>query len=115
MQILYLSYAESRRIYGRDTYPKCSRFIKEIPSNKIQEIRMGATISRPVSQTKSGYSLGQKKMSFELGQRVSHVKFGEGIVLQVEGEGAQERVQVNFTSVGMKWLMLAYAKLEAIG
>ena len=115
MQILYLSYAESRRIYGRDTYTKCSRFNKEIPSNKIQEIRMGATISRPVSQTKSGYSLGQKKMSFELGQRVSHVKFGEGIVLQVEGEGAQERVQVNFTSVGMKWLMLAYAKLEAIG
>jgi DNA helicase-2/ATP-dependent DNA helicase PcrA len=42
------------------------------------------------------------------------VKFGEGVVLQVEGEGAQERVQVNFTDVGMKWLMLAYAKLNEI-
>ncbi len=114
MQVLYLSYAESRRIYGRDTYPTCSRFIKEIPSEQIQEIRMGATISRPVSVAKSGRSSRLQKTAFQLGQRVSHAKFGEGVVLQVEGEGAQERVQVNFTAVGMKWLMLAYAKLEAI-
>jgi DNA helicase-2/ATP-dependent DNA helicase PcrA len=41
-------------------------------------------------------------------------KFGEGMVLQVEGEGAQERVQINFVEVGMKWLMLAYASLETL-
>ena len=28
--------------------------------------------------------------------------------------GAQARVQVNFTSEGTKWLMLGYAKLEAV-
>ena len=49
-----------------------------------------------------------------MGQRVSHAKFGEGVVLQMEGEGAQERVQVNFEQVGMKWLMMAYAKLETL-
>ena len=48
----------------------------------------------------------------KLGQRVHHAKFGEGVILQIEGEGAQERVEINFKQVGVKWLMLAYAKLS---
>ena len=49
---------------------------------------------------------------YQLGQRVRHEKFGEGVVLQVDGDGAQERVQINFANAGMKWLMLSYAKLD---
>jgi DNA helicase-2/ATP-dependent DNA helicase PcrA len=51
---------------------------------------------------------------YKLGQRVGHAKFGEGVVLQMEGEGAQERVQINFKPAGVKWLMLAYAKLDIL-
>lgn len=40
--------------------------------------------------------------------------FGEGTILNFEGAGAQARVQVNFESEGSKWLMLGYAKLEAL-
>jgi DNA helicase-2/ATP-dependent DNA helicase PcrA len=47
-----------------------------------------------------------------LGRRVRHGKFGEGVVLTVEGQGPQARVQVNFESQGSKWLMLQYANLE---
>jgi len=36
------------------------------------------------------------------------------VVLQLEGSGAQERVQINFKQVGVKWLMLAYANLEVV-
>ena len=43
-----------------------------------------------------------------------HEKFGDGVVLQTEGEGEQERVQINFRNAGIKWLMLAYAKLDLI-
>jgi hypothetical protein len=49
-----------------------------------------------------------------LGARVRHGKFGEGVVLNVEGQGAQARVQVNFESQGTKWLMLQYANLEPV-
>jgi DNA helicase-2/ATP-dependent DNA helicase PcrA len=49
-----------------------------------------------------------------LGARVRHAKFGEGVVLNVEGQGAQARVQVNFEAQGTKWLMLQYANLEAV-
>ena len=51
---------------------------------------------------------------FSLGQPVRHALFGEGVILSFEGSGAQARVQVNFASEGSKWLMLAYAKLEAL-
>ena len=40
--------------------------------------------------------------------------FRSGVILNFEGAGAQARVQVNFTSEGTKWLMLGYAKLQAL-
>jgi DNA helicase-2/ATP-dependent DNA helicase PcrA len=52
--------------------------------------------------------------AFALGQRVRHGKFGEGVVLSLEGDGAHARVHVNFAAAGAKWLVVAYANLEAI-
>ncbi|MGZ8239754.1 MAG: 3'-5' exonuclease, partial [Methylobacter sp.] len=114
MQRLYLTYAESRRLYGRETYPRPSRFLREIPSEHIQEVRMRATVSHPVTSAKPKAQSLQMEGKYKLGQRVSHAKFGEGMVLQMEGAGAQERVQINFKQVGIKWLMLAYAQLDAL-
>ena len=113
MQQLYITHAESRRLYGKETYPRPSRFLKEIPAEFIQEIRIRANVSRPVTAIKKKSSI-QQVGTYKLGQRVSHVKFGEGVVLQMEGEGAQERVQINFHGVGLKWLMLSYAKLDVL-
>jgi DNA helicase-2/ATP-dependent DNA helicase PcrA len=51
---------------------------------------------------------------FRMGQSVFHNKFGEGVVLTLEGNGADARVQVNFGRHGTKWLMLSVAKLTQI-
>ena len=114
MQQLYLTYAESRRLYGRESYPRPSRFLREIPAEFIQEVRMRATISRPVTAVKPKAVSLQTAGSYKPGQGVSHAKFGEGVVLQLEGSGAQERVQINFKQVGIKWLMLAFANLDVV-
>jgi DNA helicase-2/ATP-dependent DNA helicase PcrA len=111
---LYLTHAESRRLYGKDNYPSPSRFLREIPPESLQEIRMRANVSRPVTAGNASNSFTQKTSKYRLGQSVRHEKFGEGVVLQTEGEGEQERVQINFRNAGIKWLMLAYAKLEII-
>jgi DNA helicase-2/ATP-dependent DNA helicase PcrA len=50
-----------------------------------------------------------------LGQQVRHQKFGDGVVTNCEGQGSHARVQVNFSSAGSKWLVLAYANLENVG
>lgn len=115
MQYLYLCYAESRRLYGRETYPRQSRFLREIPSECIQEVRLRAEVSRPVTAVKPKAGVGALAVGkYRQGQRVSHIKFGEGVVLQAEGAGEQERVQINFKQVGIKWLMLAYATLDIL-
>ena len=49
-----------------------------------------------------------------VGQSVFHNKFGEGVVLTLEGNGPDARVQVNFGRHGTKWLMLSVAKLTPI-
>ena len=113
MQQLYLSYAESRRLHGSDSYPLPSRFLREIPAELIQEVRLGAQVSRPVYQP-SPTRFDEPNTNFKLGQRVAHPKFGDGVVLNAEGSGGNTRVQVNFESSGVKWLILAYANLEPL-
>ena len=120
MQKLVISYAETRRLYGSETYNKVSRFVREIPPQLVQEVRLSNSVTRPFnsSSSMSGSSLfagsAVPDTGFNLGQRVRHSLFGEGTILNFEGAGAQARVQVNFEDEGSKWLMLGYAKLEAL-
>ncbi len=112
MKQLYITYAESRRLYGKESYSRPSRFLKEIPPEFIQEIRIRANINKPVSTPRKKSSSAKRDGTYKVGQKVSHAKFGEGVVLQTEGEGGQEKVQINFSRVGLKWLVLSYAKLD---
>jgi DNA helicase-2/ATP-dependent DNA helicase PcrA len=59
-------------------------------------------------------SAGSGQPGMNLGARVRHGKFGEGVILNLEGNGAHARVQVNFEQQGTKWLMLQYANLEPV-
>ncbi len=114
MQQLYLSHAESRRLHGSDSYPMPSRFLREMPLDLVEEIRSRPDISRPVITPAGGFNMAVETTGFALGQRVSHPKFGHGVVLNAEGQGRSARVQVNFEQVGAKWLVVAYANLQAI-
>jgi DNA helicase-2/ATP-dependent DNA helicase PcrA len=113
MRQLYLSYAETRRWYGQESYNTVSRFVREIPANCLKEVRIKANISRPLSANMSHASDGHET-GLLLGQRVMHSVFGQGIVLNIEGQGSNARVQVNFDDEGSKWLVAAYANLEAV-
>ena len=124
-QKLTLTYAESRRLHGEETLTRPSRFLREIPEELLEEIRMQGEVRR------GSFSLGKSmdnrdiigglhdsgKVSgtdISLGQRVKHPKFGEGVVLNYEGKGPNARVQINFDDVGGKWLVMSYARLEVI-
>ncbi len=117
MQQLYLTHAESRRLYGREEYPMPSRFLREIPPELIEEVRGGGITRtgqpRASSIPATGSGAAATAGGFHLGQQVMHPKFGSGVVLNSEGSGASARIQVNFESAGAKWLVLAYARLQA--
>ncbi|MFM2486050.1 DNA helicase II [Celerinatantimonas yamalensis] len=117
MRKLYLCHAESRRLYGKESFHSRSRFIRELPQDCLEEIRLTTQVSQPMSAGRFSSSAEQDSFDstgLRLGQRVLHPKFGEGVILQYEGSGAQSRVQVQFADVGSKWLVVAYAKLQAI-
>ncbi|WP_038175608.1 MULTISPECIES: DNA helicase II [Vibrio] len=114
---LYITYAEMRRLYGQDKYHKPSRFIRELPENCLDEVRMKAQVSRPTSSGRFSQTVVKESFNetgFSLGSRVMHPKFGEGTIINFEGSGPQSRVQVAFNGEGIKWLVTAYAKLEML-
>ena len=113
-QQVILSHAERRRLHGSETYCLPSRFIREIPAELIEELRPKSGAVPAVSAVAPDMDYGRASGTLRLGQHVRHASFGEGIVLNYEGQGSHARVQVNFERAGTKWLVVAYAKLEAV-
>jgi DNA helicase II / ATP-dependent DNA helicase PcrA len=124
MRQLYVTYAEQRRMHGVDSYGAPSRFLAEIPAALVEEVRPRVQVSRPAYSPPQRATVAAPRGpqrytddspgSLRLGQRVRHPKFGDGVVLGVEGQGANARIQVNFERQGTKWLMLGYANLESV-
>lgn len=126
MKKLYITYAESRRLFGSESFNSPSRFIKEIPPECLEEVRLRSQVSRPVSLQRPDYQVERQKaqssflnqqasvVNVSMGDRVKHPVFGEGLVINYEGQGPQARVQVNFDDEGSKWLVLSFAKLEVL-
>ena len=116
MKKLYLTHAESRRLHGSDVFNPASRFLKEIPSVFIEEIRPRASVTTSyVRKPKKSTMDFKEEVGIGLGQKVVHPTFGLGVVLNYEGSGESARVQINFEKAGSKWLVLAFAKLEMLG
>ncbi|MBU0455848.1 MAG: DNA helicase II, partial [Gammaproteobacteria bacterium] len=111
---LFLTHAQARRLHGHESIQRPSRFLQEIPSELLLEIRKTTRVSKPLTtkttsrpQTHQAAWMKQQAnmLGIKLGQRVSHPKFGEGVVLEIEGAGDQAHIQVRFKSCGIKWLV----------
>jgi DNA helicase-2/ATP-dependent DNA helicase PcrA len=113
---LYLSFAQSRLLHGQTRYGIASRFFHEIPEPLMR--RVNVSLKFQVSSLKShaeNFKLQTSNFkpdfSWRVGQSVIHPSFGAGVIVSAEGRGPDARVQVNFRTSGLKWLMLEYAKL----
>ena len=104
-ETLTMTYALSRRLHGSEHRAGPSRFVREIPTDLIDEIRVGGVYL----SAKANIAV---EKGFAIGQSVFHKVFGNGVILGVEGMGGNSRVQVNFEDSGTKWLVTSYAGLE---
>ncbi|HEU0225516.1 MAG TPA: DNA helicase II [Steroidobacteraceae bacterium] len=135
MQRLYLTHAESRRIYGHTSYRDPSRFLSELPPEALEDVRPRISVSRPLytapgpaivrrgpaaeaaetrRRSRAAAPIAGEDAPMRLGARVRHPKFGEGTILRFEGAGESRQVHVNFEQAGQKWLMYELARLEQI-
>ena len=125
---LYLLLAQSRMLHGQTRYNVPSRFFRELPEALLQRVnhtrqapvyaRQGSSSygapARSLSGQSTAPSLQSRDFPWRIGQAVTHAKFGAGVIVNAEGSGDDARVQVNFRDSGLKWLALAYARLEAV-
>jgi DNA helicase-2/ATP-dependent DNA helicase PcrA len=120
---LYLSSTQTRMLHGQTRYAAPSQFLAELPPECLKYL------SRPPAAEgaradaafwREGFAPFGRAASLDatqpgglkLGMNVRHAKFGFGVIIGAEGCGDDARVEVNFGSAGIKWLALAYAKLE---
>lgn len=114
-QTLYLLYTEQRFLYGQEMMQRPSRFLSELPTDCIEEVRARSNRITPgLTSLSSRTDSDINETGLATGQQVMHQKFGPGVVVDTEGAGKNARVQVNFKHAGSKWLVLAYAKLEVL-
>jgi len=125
MQKLYLTHAETRRLHGKEVFPRPSRFLRELPPHLLEEVRASGLVRRGIAGGRGGdaaaaFAIPARQSGVEvasgirLGSRVRHARFGDGMVTNYEGSGESARVQVNFEFAGQKWLVLAFANLEVV-
>lgn len=138
-QRLYLTFSQTRLLHGQTRYHIKSRFFDELPEATLKWLTprnqgFGSGFARDYQQAwQRGSGLGsvvgagrveptpsfvsQKQKDehgLRVGQSVFHNKFGEGVIVTLEGSGADARAQVNFGRHGMKWLALSVAKLTPV-
>ncbi|AEI74695.1 DNA helicase II [Candidatus Moranella endobia PCVAL] len=113
MKKLTITYAVTRRMYGKTVYHRPSRFIGELPQACVKKACLHASgIKSTTRYQRISTVLSKNNSSFTIGQLVRHPTFGEGKVVNMEGSGEHSRLQIAFPDYGIKWLVASYAQLE---
>jgi DNA helicase II / ATP-dependent DNA helicase PcrA len=119
---IYLVHAFRRNLMGKSTVNKASRFLSDIPRNlvaggdlwKAEESHLGS--DQKPGRVKSSEPLPTAfQPDLKAGDHVHHTQFGEGVVVSCSPKANDSEVVVAFNGVGVKKLLLSFARLEKAG
>ena len=96
--ILYLTNAKRRMLYGKDTMNMPSRFIDEIDKRYLEESSNGVKVQEKIN-VKEAYSKSENN-EIKVGDIIKHDSLGTGVVVNMNGD----LIEVAF-KVGVKKLM----------
>ena len=137
MERCYLTNARQRFRNGQTQFSSPSRFLKDIDTCYVQQTQTMSTFPQPTIKVQSSApsfssslssSSKLKSVSKQVGgntsktrrevrsewkkqDRVVHKVFGAGLVLDVYHENDNDKIDIQFDTVGKKTLLLTYAKL----
>ncbi|KIX90472.1 ATP-dependent DNA helicase PcrA [Staphylococcus microti] len=123
-EVLYLTHATSRMLFGKPQANKRSRFLDEIPTDLLETPKPRTPITpnkRPASTKKRGFSqrtTGTKvgaattTTDWKIGDKVIHKSWGEGMVSNVNVKGETVELDIIFKSEGPKRLIAQFAPLQ---
>ncbi|MEA3459542.1 MAG: 3'-5' exonuclease, partial [Chloroflexota bacterium] len=101
---LCLVHTFRRTLFGDSEVREPSRFLKDIPPHLVEGAQWRS----------EGAPEGVLSLRFKPGDRVRHPLFGEGIVVESKLLGDDEEVSVAFEEMGIKRLLVSFARLKKI-
>jgi DNA helicase-2/ATP-dependent DNA helicase PcrA len=119
-EIIHLTSAARRRVFGKEERPVPSRFITDIPKELIElksyyGVSYGGFGARdyPVEKRARAEEPRQSRSAgnggrYKVGQRIEHPSFGQGTIKSVEGTGENAKVTVSFPGYGTKKIIASY-------
>jgi len=119
-EMIHLTSAARRRVFGKEERPVPSRFITDIPKELIElKNYYGAPYGGfgardyPVEKRESAEEPRQGRGAgnggrYKVGQRIEHPSFGQGTIKGVEGTGENAKVTVSFPRYGIKKIIASY-------
>jgi DNA helicase-2/ATP-dependent DNA helicase PcrA len=120
---IYLVHAFRRNLMGRSTVNKASRFLQDIPKNLVAggdfwqaaQSHLGSDFA-PAQVKNLSPQPEPKPPSPEVkaGDRVRHPIFGNGTIVSCTPKKGDTELTVAFNGVGIKKLLLSFAKLEKV-
>jgi len=135
---IFLSYVLSRYRWGKLVDSEKSRFIDEIKEEFLQNNVVQKSISRnfqsnpQYNKTGIRFKKPQRRPAanfvkiksstksnlfdnnLSMGNIVMHERFGKGVVVSIEGVGADKKAEIKFDKAGIKKLLLRFSKLKII-
>ncbi|MFH1620376.1 MAG: UvrD-helicase domain-containing protein [bacterium] len=109
---LFLSYAATRRIFGKAYTNLASRFILESRTVPETAAKPGEEDFHIIAEP---YQLSASRQGRILkGQKVRHPVFGTGKIISQSGSGEAAKVTIFFDRGGIQTFMLRYAPLELL-
>lgn len=123
---LFISNATTRTVFGKTSGHLPSRFIEEIPSELVDDLRPKRKIpddikrhvpshmsvsSRPVIKP---IVRNQEVEDWQVGDTANHTKWGEGKVINVAGTGANVKLTIEFPTQGVRMLMAKFAPVKKV-
>lgn len=105
---LYLSNARKRMLYGKENLTVPSRFLKEIPSDLIEETESSVKQEKKIDKTKMFYDEDQ---DYKVGEVVVHTIYGKGIIVGVDDKFLSVAFNKNF---GIKKLMKNHSSIKKV-
>lgn len=105
---LYLSNARKRMLYGKENLTIPSRFLKEIPSELIEETSASVKSEKKIDKTKVFYD---EEQEYQVGQVVMHTIYGRGVVVGIDDKFVSIAFNKRF---GIRKLMKNHSSIRKV-
>ncbi|MGF3114550.1 UvrD-helicase domain-containing protein [Facklamia sp. P12937] len=138
-EILYLTAASNRLLYGRYQQNLVSRFIDEIEQDLLEHIGLPGRVKRftannrgknqanrvklsppsaPVKKKRAFQATsnvkGLEMINWQVGDKVDHKAWGQGTIVKVDKSASDQILKVAFPEQGIKQLMAAFAPITKL-